>query len=283
MNEVALLQATQDLDRNRGLLWLPFLQRLTTLSPSSVVWKNASSALEGRGDLDVVAPPTDWKGIEAEFHRWARAESLHPVAVCRHVPGSIFLLALDPTRPAFFEVDIKSRGTIRGTTIFRTRHLQPLCEMDPRGFRRLRPGAEGLLKLMMNCIGDDGELHRDRLNREHVIELLRADPAGVRATAALFRSERAQVLRLATGLAGGAWSPRSMRLVRARLRLRLILDPTSVVQRARMRIRQIRIDRSAYCPGMKTLIKERRLVPGDPAGVQRIVQAHAQGAGEGSA
>jgi thymidylate kinase len=258
----------------RGLLWLPLLQRLTQLSPSSVVWKNASSALEGRGDLDVVSPPEDWEAIEAAFRRWARAESLHPVAVCRHVPGAIFLLAVDPERPAFFELDIKARGAIRGTTVFRPRDLQPLSDLDPRGFRRLRPGAEGLLKLMMNCIRDDGGLNHDRLNRERVAELLQADPVGVRAAAGLFGSNGSRVVQLTADLLRGDWHPRRGRMLRARLRLGLILDPASVVQRVRMRTRQAWVGRAGDCPGVRALINQGRLLPGDVRGVQRIVRAH---------
>jgi hypothetical protein len=283
VNETARTQSALGACGSRGLLWLPLLQRLTAISPSSVVWKNASSALEGQGDLDLVAPPADWERIAVEFRRWASAESLHPVAVCRHVPGAIFLLAVDPERPAFFELDIKARGTLRGTTVFRPRDLQSLAELDPRGFRRLRPGAEGLLKFMMNCIRDDGGLNRDRLNRERVAELLRADPVGVRAAAELFGSNAARVLQLAADLLRGDWNPRRMRMLRARLRLRLILDPASVVHRVRMRTRQAWIGRAGDCPGIKALISEGRLVPADARGVERIVQAHIARDGMGSA
>jgi hypothetical protein len=268
MNDLGLLR-TAPSDAERGLLWLPLLQRLTVVSPRSVVWKNASSALEGHGDLDVIAPPSDWAEIESEFRHWAQSAGLNSVAVCRHVPGSMFLLAADPDRPAFFELDVKARGSFRGTTVFRAADLHPLSEADARGFRRLRPGAEGLLKLILNGTADDGNLNPHRIQRERIDDLLRADRVGAERAAQLFGWEAAQVVELVDGFLRGEWDGSLMLILRARLRLRLILEPTHLLRRLWSRIGPDR-----ECRGIKPLIKEGGLVPGDRTRLQQLVRAH---------
>lgn len=268
MSQVALHPSATASDA-RGLLWLPLLQRLTVLSPRFVVWKNASAALEGRGDLDVIAPPSDWDKIEGEFRRWARSAGLQPVAVCRHIPGSMFLLAADPERPAFFELDLKARGTFRGTTVFRAADLQRVSELDPRGFRRLRPGAEGVLKLIVNGTADDGNLNPHRIQRERVMELLRSDPVGVERATRLFGRTRAQVLGLVDGFLREEWDRYRLLQFRARMRLGLLLEPAHLLRRLWSRIGPDR-----ECRGIKSLIKEGRLVPGDGASLQRVIQSH---------
>ena len=274
MSNVTIPRGATTSDAARGVLWLPLLQRLAVLSPQSVVWKNASAALEGHGDVDVIAPPSDWDAIEREFHRWAEAAGLQPVAVCRHVPGSMFLLAADPERSAFFELDIKARGSYRGTTVFRASDLEPVSELDSRGFRRLRPGAEGVLKLILNGTGDDGNLNPLRVQRERIVELLRQDAAGATRAAQLFGAASTQVLALVNCFLRGEWDRSRMLMFRARLRLRLILEPANVLRRLLSRIGP---DRD--CRGIKSLIKEKRLVPADPASLQQIARAHRSAAG----
>lgn len=269
MKDVALPRRAATSEVNRGLLWLPLLQHLTVVSPRSVVWKNASSALEGRGDLDVIAPPADWDAIESEFRRWAEAAGLDPVAVCRHAPGSMFLLAADPGRPAFFELDIKARGSYRGRTVFRASDLQPLAELDSRGFRRLRPGAEGVLKLILNGTSDDGSLNPRRVQREGIVELLRQDPVGAAQATQLFGRARTQVAALLDGFLRGQWDRSRMLVFRAQLRLGMIFEPAELLRRLWTRIRP-----GAGCRGIKSLIKEERLVPGDPTSLQQLVRTH---------
>jgi hypothetical protein len=269
MAEASHTEGVSPAGGGRGLLWLPLLQRLTVLSPTAVVWKNATSALQGHGDLDLIATPSDWGTIEGEFYRWAKVNGLHPVVVCRHMPGSMFLLAADPEGSALFELDVKSRGTFRGTTIFRCPDLQPLSEMDARGFRRLRPGAEGLLKFFLNGITEDGALDHARLDRERVVELVQADPAGARQAAQLFGSLRGRVGQLLECYLRGEWSRARMRVLQARLRSRLLLEPVSVSRRLWRRIRH-----DKGCRGIKSLIKEGRLMPGDSSGLQQLALTH---------
>ena len=266
---IDLRLGTASTETNRGLLWVPLLRRLMIVAPSAVVWKNAASALAGHGDLDLIAPSSEWKGIEGEFRRWAGAASLDPVVVCRHVPGSMFLLARDPERAAFFELDVKSRGTYRGRTIFRPPDLLRLCELDSLAFRRLRPGAEGLLKLILNGTSDDGTLNPQRVQRERVVELLQTDPVGAQRAAILFGLARAQVLELADGFLRGEWDQALMLSLRARLRLGLLLEPAPMLGRLWSRIGPAR-----GCRGIKSLIKDGRLSPADEGGLRELFRSH---------
>lgn len=129
---------------------MPFLKRLTVLCPDWGIWKNADAALSGSGDMDSAAPTRDWDVILREFRRWASENELGPVTACRHVHGVLFILTLDKKRSTFVELDVNARQYFRGWTMFRAEDLAPLMELDERGFRRLRPGAEGVMLLLGN-------------------------------------------------------------------------------------------------------------------------------------
>ena len=121
----------------------------------------------------------------SEVRAWATHVGLGPVVVCRHVPDGMFVVALDAERE-FFQLDVRSRATYRGATVFRAHDLVPMTEMDPRGFRTLRPGAEGLLKLVLKGVDRAGRPRPQNLRKECVLELMGRDAAGVRQAAALF-------------------------------------------------------------------------------------------------
>lgn len=269
MRELGLQLESARVAPEKGRFWLPLLQRLTAVSPQTVVWKNASAALAGHGDLDVIAPPADWNAIEAEFHRWTRAADVPVVAVCRHVPGSMFLLAMDQQRSTFFELDVKARGTFRGTRIFGSAELQPLSEVDELGFRRLRPGAEGLLKLIINGTAPDGGLDSRRVEREHIVELLRDDRAGAHDASLLFGSAAPVVRELVADFLRGKWEPSRVLALRKRLRFALLLEPATLARRFWWKVGP-----SRGCRGIKALIKEGGIVPGDADGLQRVVRTH---------
>ncbi|CAN5212054.1 hypothetical protein BH18GEM1_BH18GEM1_23330 [soil metagenome] len=81
----------------RGLpdAWTDLLRRLTSAHPDRGVWKNVEAGLTGDGDVDFVASMEEWDDIEAEVRQGAAGERLGPVFACRHVPGSLFLIAVD--------------------------------------------------------------------------------------------------------------------------------------------------------------------------------------------
>ncbi|HEX2236751.1 MAG TPA: hypothetical protein VHK89_10800, partial [Actinomycetota bacterium] len=173
---------------DRTAQWLPLLRGLGAAAPNRVVWKNVEAGLTGEGDLDYLAPVEDWDAIEHDYLRWARDCGLGPVVVCRHVPSALFLVALaEPgSTDRWLQLDVRARVTFRGATVLRAGEVHALTQPDERGFRRLRPGCEGLLKLVVSGIAPGGRPKEANLRREGVAELLRADPGGAEPAAALF-------------------------------------------------------------------------------------------------
>jgi thymidylate kinase len=256
-------------DTDVSALWLPLLRRLTELSPDFVVWKNADSALRGVGDVDVVAPASDWDLIAGEFQMWAVERGLEPVLECRHVPGSMFLLATDQRKQTLHQLDVKERGTHRGSTVFRPEDLKPMTQMDQRGFRRLRPGAEGLFKLVLNSVKRDGRPIAERIRRERVPELLGEDPAGVRLAARLFGPFELAIRRVAERAAQNGWDRRAMLKVEGWTRLRAFGEPSILARRTWVRLA------GKQCSGVKGMVNRGRLVPEQSkTWPEQLVQTH---------
>ena len=109
----------------RAALWLPLLRRLTEVSPTYVVWKQIDSALEGEGDIDSAADPSDWDTLEHEFRVWAETNSLEPVAICNHIPGGRNLIAAPERMTSFLELSIKHNKVFRGSMLFTLDELAP--------------------------------------------------------------------------------------------------------------------------------------------------------------
>ncbi|MEJ7568867.1 MAG: hypothetical protein WKF41_11440 [Gaiellaceae bacterium] len=160
------------------------LNRLTEASPSWLIWKNVDSALSGAGDVDSVAPQREWPSAVEVFTAWAADAGLRPVIVCRHLPGALFLVACDQAAKRLVELDVYSHLVLRGRAYVAPEELASLTQIDPRGFRRLRPGAEGLFLLLASTASD-----------KRLRELLDSDPGGASQAAALFgRFSRAALL-----------------------------------------------------------------------------------------
>jgi hypothetical protein len=236
-------------------LWLPLLASLSEASQLNAVSKNADRALAGDGDIDFLAPEEHWDAIELEFLRWARASDLGPVPVCRHVPGALFLVALGDGRGPWFQLDVRARATFRGSTLLRPQDATPLTEMDGRGFRRLRPGAEGLLKLVASGIAPGGRPKPDNLRRERVAELVGRDLAGTRRAAAGFGALAAAAVRAAQAVARGDWDRPSALALEARACARALVEPR--VARAQLAARVAK----KRCPLVATGIGRGRRVP----------------------
>lgn len=242
---------------DREAMWLELLRRLTALSPDWMVWKNADSALHGFGDVDSVAPPKDWPLLAHEFRGWAFRHGLGPVIACPHAPNLLHLVALHQSEP-FFELDFNARKVFLGSTLFVAEQLRGLAAIDERGFRRIHPGAEGLLKLVSNGGRRDGRPNVDGLQRKHIPELLASDPAGVSAAAPLFGPARPAIVTLASAVVRGEWDRRAMLSVEAWFLARALLEPASVLDRVRFRRNR------AWCPVLRAVFAGRR-VPGDTA------------------
>jgi hypothetical protein len=251
---------------DRSALWLPLLRRFTELSPNWVVWKNVDSALSGVGDIDAAAPEDDWPAIERAFREWAVEHELGPVIVCRHIPGGLNLVAMPPTSSTLLEVGVKARRIWRGGTLFVLDDLKPLVMLDPRGFRRLRPGAEGLFKLLLNGARWDGGPDWDAMRVKHVATLLRTDPDGVRIAARRFGFAEGAALRGAMHAARGEWDRRSMLTVQAWALIQALQRPHVLASRVRFRFRA-----KATCPVVSTLLRDHRRIPADRASWLRTV------------
>ena len=182
---------------------LPLFRTLTELSPSSLVWKNADTALAGIGDVDWMAPQITWASIIAQVRRWAAEAGLGPVIVCNHVPEGMFVIALDGYNE-FFQLDVRSNASFRGATVFSAEDLVDMASMDPRGFRRLRPGAEGLLKLVLKGLAWGGRPRVAKLQSEGVLPLIVQDAVGVRDAAALFNPASNALISAAEGFTHGS-------------------------------------------------------------------------------
>ena len=253
---------------DRASLWLPLLRRLTDASPSWVVWKNVDAALTGTGDIDAAAPESDWPIIEQEFRRWAAEHALGPVVVCHHIPGGLNLVAVPPTMTTLLEVGVKARRIWRGATLFVLDDLKPLMVLDARGFRRIRPGAEGVFKLLLNGTRWDGSPNRDSLRIKRVSELLREDPVGVRMAAELFGPARDTVVRAAQRAAVGEWDRRAILAVEGWALLRALRSPVVAAKRVRFRLRA-----KTTCPVISTLLRDHRRIPDDRETWLRLVAA----------
>jgi hypothetical protein len=250
-------------------LLLPLVRSLTALSPSCVVWKNADLALAGIGDIDLVASAGVWDSIVGQVRAWAVEAGLGPVVVCRHLPDGMFVIALNGERE-FFQVDVRSRATFRGSTVFRVQDLAPMTEMDRRGFRRLRPGAEGLLKLVLKGLDRGGRPRSENLQSEGVLELIASDAPGVREAAALFRPVSNALMAGAECFRAGAWNRPAMLAVEIACRLKALSQPRVAFGRACFRAFHMK-----RCPLLRASIQGHRRPPLDYAGwLSRVAGTH---------
>lgn len=237
--------------------WLPLLRRLTEASEDWAVWKNAEAGLTGAGDVDFLAVRAEWPRLQEEFVRSALQEGAGPVLACRHLPGALLLVALDSADP-WLQLDVRDRITFRGSTIFRASEAADLLRLDERGFRRLRPGSEGLVKLAASGIAVGGRPKPAGLRKERVLELLEEDPEGAVLAAHLFGRAGQALLRGAHAAGRGGWDRRAMAIVEARAAARSVIEPRVAAGQAW--VRRVK----ATCPVLRTGIRNRRRIDGDP-------------------
>ena len=238
--------------------WLPLLRRLSQLSPRWAVWKNADFALEGDGDIDSVAPQGDWRLIAREFRSWAAEHDLGPVFACRHIPIGVEFIAVPARAETFVELGAKARRIFRGSTMYTAEDFVPLMRMDPRGFRGLRPGAEGLFKLLLGGFGWDGHPRWKQLVAKNVPDLLREDPVGVRDAARLLGVARAPAIAAAVAAARGDWDRRAVLFVEARSVLKSALEPEILARKLHYQTAV-----KSRCPVLHVLFKHHRRIPDD--------------------
>ena len=255
---------------DRTAQWRDLLARIASKESPAVVWKNVEAGLSGEGDVDVMAPRSAWEAIERSFRRWATDHNLGAVAVCRHIPGTMYLIAVNPLERMFLQLDVKDRATYRGATVFEPGDLHDVSQEDARGFRRLRPGAEGLFKLVINGISSGGHPDSKNLSKERVVELLSADEEGYRRAAALLGSVGKAAAKGAEAAAAGGWDRGAMARVAAYYLAKAATEP----QVAFTRVVAKRAKKT--CPIIKQSLRAGRRVPEDVGGwVDLVAETHA--------
>lgn len=212
-------------------VWLPLLRELTERYPAWAVWKNPESAFDGPGDIDSMAPPEQWSEIEATFKTWAKAQGFRPIIVCRHVPQGPHFVTVAPGWPHMLILDVKELSTWRGSTLIDYRQLAEVAVVEDRGFRRIRPGAEGVVKLMLNGVLKGGWPNEEGLRVKGVADLLRVDPVGVSMAADWFGRLSGTVRHGVEAFLDGDWDRRSMAAVELYAGLRSFLEPKTALSR----------------------------------------------------
>jgi hypothetical protein len=210
---------------DREAVWLPLLRRVTSEFPRWGVWKNAESAFHGPGDIDSFAPPEDWPAIQEVFLDWVRANGFAQAIICRHVPQGPHFVALQESSPFLYQFDVKERATYRGSTLLDVDSLARLSEIDPRGFRRIRPGAEGVLKLLYNGMTLSGRRDGAGLRTKRTLELLAGDPRGVEMAADLVGLARRPLLKAVESALAGDWDRAALNSCQAWCAARALAEP----------------------------------------------------------
>lgn len=252
--------------------WLALARGLSEVAPGWVACKSVGGAPTESSDLPSAAPVEDWDALTEEFRRWAAANRLGPLVVCTHEPHVMHVLALDgPLR--FFVLSLKARRVVRGATLFVPETLRPVVELDAWGFRRTRPGAEGVI-LLLDAVAQDGvEPDWQSLRARNVGGLVSRDRNGVRETARLLLGpvDRAMV-QLAEAVEGGRWDRRALSNLQRWCVARSLVEPA--IMATWMRHRFIR-----PCAVLDAMAAGRRVPGGRQAWWDAVTADHSVDAG----
>ncbi|MFL5922979.1 MAG: hypothetical protein ACJ74S_03305, partial [Gaiellaceae bacterium] len=185
-----------------------------------------------------MAPAGEWETIVAEFRSWARDEQLGAVVVCRHIPGLLVLAACIGNLPTrLLQLDVYAERVFRGAPLVRAASLRELMETEPGGFRRLRPGAEGLLRLFGEGLRGGGK-PPGAVTAQTLGRLLRDDPEGVQQACRLLGAREPSAIAVAHALAGGGWDRRAALELESRSLLALLQDPRQMLVSVRRDLRR---------------------------------------------
>lgn len=248
--------------------WLELLGQLTSEVPDWFAMKGVESALTGTGDVDSVAPRSSWPVIQDIFAGWAAAQGLGPVVICPHAPYLIHLVAVSDLRPEVFELDVNARKIFFGSTLFRPEDVAPLAVRDERGFRRLRPGVEGVLKLVQNASRRDGRCIPEALEAKSVAARLKEDPEGVVLFSRRFGWAGPSVVRAAKAVEAGGWDRRAMLEVRLACLLRSPAEPDAAVARVRFKWQR------RHCPVLQMVLRDGRRVENREEWLLEVSRSH---------
>lgn len=253
---------------DRSDLWSSLLIRLTRASSAWAVSGNVEEGLAGEGDVDLVAPPADWRVVEEEFRRWAEGNGLEPVISCPHRPGVLLLVAVgDPSTPVY-KLEVLGYRHFRGARMYSAEDLVPAMEMDPRGWRRLRPGSGALIKLVPNGVTWTGGLKWTGSKAARVLGLLQQDPEGVHLAAQAFGSVRGLVEAAGRAAGTGRWPRTRLLALEGRALTRGLLSPAHALSRLRYRFSP-----AGRCE-LPLALRRGGLVVNDVAQLRNLAESH---------
>lgn len=221
-------------DGATSVSWVPLLQDLAGTDADMAVYKNAERALVGDGDVDFLAPRARWPEIEEAFARWGGIHGLDVMPACRHRPYAMYLVAADHDG-GLLQLDVRDRVHFRRATLVTAEDAAPMYESHALGFRALRPGAEGVLKLFLRGMGPRGELLEESAAKYSIRELVRDDPEGAESMAACFLPAPDDALAVVRSLADGRWDSARARSMSRSFAMASLRDPVTLTRLAMFR------------------------------------------------
>ena len=151
-------------------MWSDLAVLLSRASESIVVWK-AAQGIDNGGDLDVAAPKAAWPAAERVFDAWAAERRLAATIACDHVVGVRILVGCGGAAGArLYQVDLVDGLIVHGVPAWTASQLLT-CAVVVGGARQLRPGAEGVARVLSDRRDETG------------VALVGSDPVGAEALA----------------------------------------------------------------------------------------------------
>lgn len=221
-------------DGGATVSWVPLLQNLAGIDAEMAVYKNADRALEGDGDVDFLAPRKRWPEIEDAFARWSGIHGLDAMPACRHRPFAMVLVASDHNG-SLLQLDVRDRVHFRRATLLTAEDAAPMYVSHALGFRVLRPGAEGALKLALRGMGPRGELREKSVAKYSIRELVRDDPEGAESMTTRFVPAPDDALAVVRSLADGEWDSARSRSMSRAFATASLRDPVTLARLAMFR------------------------------------------------
>lgn len=254
---------------DRSAEWLGLLRRFAARSPRWAVHGDVTEGFTAEGDVDLIAAEGDWPAISEEFAAWRTESGLGPVVVCPHRPGVMVLVALPRNGGPFYELEVRARRHFKGSTLWTADRLAPLTEIAPEGYRRVRAGAAGVLKLLPNGLAGAGGPKWNAAKRDRVARRLAADREGVQAACCLFGLAARAAERGAEAVAAGGWSRRDMLVVEGWALLRSLGEWRTLWSRARFRT-----GRAGRCAVLEAVAGGRRVPADEDAWLTAVAADH---------
>jgi hypothetical protein len=248
---------------DRAHLWLPLLRDLTANVPGWVVLKNSKAAMNGIGDIDSFASRSDFPDIEDRVRVWSAENGLRFVTVCRHNWRGPIIVAIRDGDPYLFSLDVKIGRLFRGSMLIDVDDAQSFAVMDDLGYRRVREGAEGVMKLLYNGMYRGGAKNEVDFEKKGVLAALQADPAGAMEASRLVGMAAPALRSTIRAVLDGGWSRRDIAAVEAWCFIRSAARPDYVIRQWHWR--HMEIPRCAI-----SQLKARRM-PDDVDGFLRAV------------